>query len=160
MQRFVNIVCHYFKAVHMRNVYAVCLIVLLALVGLSCERDSVVDCRCPSPPDDLMISVAYKKTTYGYQCCDKQIAIRFANVMQDSRCPINATCVWAGTAIIGVNFNGDEKVVIPLEIHKPVQQEIMEGIWNVELTELTPQPILDHTTDPNNYTAKIRIKRI
>lgn len=144
----------------MRKVHAIGSIAVLVLVMLSCERDSLVDCSCPAPPGEIMIEVAYKKTAYGYQCCDKQLAIRFANLMQDSRCPINATCVWEGTAIIGVNFNGDEKIVVPLEIHKPIQQEIMEILWNVELTELTPHPILDQTSDPNDYIARIRMKRI
>ena len=144
----------------MRKVHGICSIAVLILVLLSCERDSLVNCACPAPPDEIMINVAYKRTAYGYQCCDKQIAIRFASLMQDSRCPINATCIWAGTAIIGVNFNGDEKSVIPLEIHKPVQREIMEGLWNVELTELTPHPVLDQTSDPNTYVAKIRLKKI
>jgi len=126
---------------------------------LGCERDSLVDCSCPAPPNEFEINVAYKKTVYGYQCCDKQIAIRFANLMQDSRCPINATCVWQGTSIIGVSLNDNEKDIIPLEINKPVQREIMDGLWNIELTELAPHPVLDQATNPNDYLAKIHFKR-
>ncbi len=144
----------------MRRESAIWIIIALTYTVISCERDSVVNCNCPAPPDNFVISVPYKKSTYGYQCCEKQIFIRFANVMQDSRCPGNAVCVWQGTAIIGISINNDEKKIIPLEINKPIQQEIMDGLWSIELAELTPTPVLNQSINPNDYIAKIRMRKI
>jgi hypothetical protein len=143
----------------MRKGSAIWRMVVLAFTVISCERDSVVNCSCAPVPDNFILSVPYKKAAYGYQCCEKQIMIKFANLMQDSRCPVNTTCVWEGTAIIGISINDNEKEITPLEIHKPIQEEILDILWTIELIELTPVPIMDQTINPNDYIAKIQVHK-
>jgi hypothetical protein len=61
--------------------------------------------------------------------------IRPVKVLQDSRCPLDARCVWAGTVklqALWVRSDGDRK--IELELGKPIS--IADG--SLELTEVMP----------------------
>ena len=61
--------------------------------------------------------------------------IRPVKVIEDSRCPMNARCIWAGTVkieAIWVRPNGDR--TIELELGKPVP--LADG--GIELTDVSP----------------------
>lgn len=40
---------------------------------------------------------------------DEKIFIEFANVTEDSRCPVNVTCVWEGQVTIALNLSKGRK---------------------------------------------------
>jgi hypothetical protein len=63
------------------------------------------------------------------------LIVRPAKVIEDSRCPMNARCIWAGTVkieAIWVRPNGDR--TIELELGKPVP--LADG--SMELTDVSP----------------------
>ena len=135
-------------------------VLIFALSGIRCEReDAVLNCSCAAPDAEYNISLPYRQVNIAYQCCDNKIALKFNTLLQDSRCPLNATCAWQGTAIIGVSIN-DEKNLIALELNKPIERDIMTLKWRIELTELTPIPEVDQPNDPNNYVARIKLTKI
>ncbi len=40
---------------------------------------------------------------------DEEIVIEFADVTEDSRCPVNVTCVWEGQVTVALNISRDGK---------------------------------------------------
>lgn len=61
--------------------------------------------------------------------------IRPVKVIEDSRCPVNARCIWAGTVKIeAIWVRTDQDRKIELELGKPMQ--LADG--SLELTDVTP----------------------
>jgi hypothetical protein len=71
--------------------------------------------------------------------------IRPVKVIEDSRCPMNARCIWAGTVkieAIWVRPSGDR--TIELELGKPIP--IADG--SIELTDVSPSRIAGEGKEP------------
>jgi hypothetical protein len=88
---------------------------------------------------------------------DGSVMFVFKYVKNDSRCPINANYVTAGTAIVVVTMNGGSET--EFEMNKPKQIAEYRGQkLFVELIELLPYPELrKEPPAPSEYTAKFKI---
>lgn len=95
---------------------------------------------------------------------DKSIAIT-ASDFKDSRCPINANCVWQGYASVKITFKDDVKeqdltlctggcsiLAMPL----PETITLNGTTYKIKLEEITPYPTLDKSK-PEISKAKIRL---
>jgi len=76
----------------------------LITVGLSGCGSSAYDYRKASLAD--MITVPLGKTI---QAKHADFRVKFDGIEQDSRCPINARCAWAGVGIINATVTKGEK---------------------------------------------------
>lgn len=85
----------------------------------------------------------------------------FEEVTADSRCPINALCVWAGSATVRVRIQGRGGEVRKFELQTPTPntQSIQYRMVTLELLELQPYPFAGNPTDPSEYRATIRVSR-
>ena len=81
--------------------------------------------------------------------------IRPVKVIEDSRCPMNARCIWAGTVKIEALWvrPGDDRT-IQLELGKPVP--LADG--NIELTDVSPSRMAGEGRDlkPADYRLSFR----
>ncbi len=84
--------------------------------------------------------------------------ISLTNVPQDSRCPVNAQCVWAGDAIAGVvYFDGSVTHHLKLHTHPYYQNDtIIDGLY-FKLLDLSPLPFAGKETNPDEYRASVFI---
>ncbi len=132
------------------------------LLTVACEkapfRTTDVACSCAPPPDSATVTVDYGKKATVYKCCENEINIAFAKVLQDSRCPTGVACPWQGTAIIGITVN-DEDLITTIEINNPITKKILGINYNIRLLELNPYPDSSGPVNPNVYKAKIMLKR-
>ncbi len=70
------------------------------------------------------------------------------SIVEDSRCPIKAVCVWPGQVIVKVRvFGGNGAIDLDLESGKPVQ--IFDGKLN--LIAVTPLPRRAGAIAPKKY---------
>jgi hypothetical protein len=77
--------------------------------------------------------------------------VRPLKVVEDSRCPINAVCIWAGRIIVTTEVSGGSwKEVRDLELGKP--QQIADGA--LTLVEAQPQKNAGAEADPRAYRFK------
>ncbi len=83
----------------------------------------------------------------------------------DSRCPINADCVWQGYAMVKVNFKDETKeqdinmcigACEILSVNLPKTIVLNGKTYKIKLTEVTPYPTLDKNM-PEPSKAKITI---
>jgi len=86
--------------------------------------------------------------------------IRFEGVTNDSRCPGDATCVWAGDAIVRVVVSSSGRASSAYELHtfdlKPVQHNDL----TISLETLSPYPFASRGPIPSgDYRATLRITR-
>ena len=98
----------------------------------------------------------------GQQKVDKMsgLRIKFVSVVEDSRCPVDVDCIWAGNAKIKVQVVGQRMTKV-FEFNTTIgpKGDMMDG-WAIYLEELTPLPKSSKKTNSKLYTAKFKITRL
>ena len=82
-----------------------------------------------------------------------QMVYRPVAIVQDSRCPANVNCVWAGQLIVEFATAGRNRV--RLEMGKPL---VIAG-GRLTLLGASPQPIAGKPIPPNQYRFQLRFER-
>lgn len=89
------------------------------------------------------------------------LKIKFISVVEDSRCPVGANCVWAGNAQIQVKITdrqGRSKISVINSTTGPLGDQF--GGYAINLTSLTPVPTVDGKPTLSRYTATFSIARL
>jgi hypothetical protein len=90
------------------------------------------------------------------------ITVTFEDVLEDSRCPINAVCVWAGNARIQLAVNTPARhVVLQTRSDSNYAVVYQEGIRQlvVQLGTLLPEPVAGEPINKRNYRATLKAMR-
>ncbi|HEX8242265.1 MAG TPA: hypothetical protein VF541_02170 [Longimicrobium sp.] len=87
------------------------------------------------------------------------LTVRFATVLEDSRCPVGVQCVRAGEGRIQVSLHaaGRDASVVVLSTDPPNPQRASYGEYEVELRGLEPRP--RQIAASPIYTAMLRVTR-
>lgn len=87
------------------------------------------------------------------------VRVRFVELVEDSRCPVDTNCIWAGNAKIKVRVtrNGRSRV---LELHTMTKgsDPVFAG-YKFRLTDLDPDLRSNVRINRNGYVAKIQITK-
>lgn len=87
----------------------------------------------------------------GKQTCE----LTFTSVLEDSRCPKDAQCIWAGNIGIELTIQqAGETIVKTLNSHSSVITPVIAFDYSFELIEVSPYPG-EQGFDIKNYTARI-----
>ena len=133
--------------------------VLAVLLGSACSH-----APSPNTPVEQTISLSAGQS---YRL-DDGAELRFANVVYDSRCPIGATCVWAGTATINLGFKPasvkDELDLLavlpggvsPDDIASLIPVDTLR--YRITLTRLEPVPRVDAREGAAGATARATVR--
>ena len=87
------------------------------------------------------------------------LRLTFRSVEGDSRCPIDAVCVWAGDAEIALKIEQAGKAAVAA-LHTTLDPKKTE--WNgytIQLVSLAPAPKSTAQIDPADYRAEILVTR-
>ena len=102
---------------------------------------------------------------------DRGLKITFLAVRNDSRCPINAKCIWAGDAEVVLRVKAGSQaarrvtlhtnlkpqtVVIPAQVFPPGTAGIPKS-YLISIASLTPQPEAGRKTLQSDYRLKLDI---
>jgi hypothetical protein len=87
------------------------------------------------------------------------LKIKFIDLVEDSRCPKDVECVWAGNAKIKVRVskNGRSKV-IELNSNSKTADNTFAG-YELTLTKLTPERHSNVKINGKEYVAEIKVER-
>jgi hypothetical protein len=127
----------------------------LIIVGLSGCGSSAYDYRKEAPAD--MITVPLGKVA---QADNAGLSVMFDNVEQDSRCPINARCAWAGVGIVNVTVKkGDKSQKVALSTINYEAFNNTESVFgkDIKLLELLPNKTAGAAKPEMNQTM-IKLK--
>lgn len=87
------------------------------------------------------------------------VRVKFVDLIEDSRCPIDTQCIWAGNAKLKVRLskNGKTKVV---EMNTGTDPRTIrfEG-YEIKITKLTPQPASNIRIRKDGYVATFSVVR-
>lgn len=88
-----------------------------------------------------------------------ELRLTFQRVANDSRCPIDAVCVWAGDAEIALRIEqGSQAAVAALHTHL----EPKRTVWNaytIQFVSLAPSLSASSPVDPSQYRAQLLVTR-
>ena len=88
--------------------------------------------------------------------------VKFTGVPQDSRCPTNVNCVWAGNAEVSLEWMVDKcPTSITLNTHATsgTGDESKVGGYRVKLIKLEPYPHSEKKISPGDYTATLLVTK-
>ena len=127
---------------------------LLSALLLACSTalaaQSVAIATGGGPHGRSLVSVT---ATFGRPVHVNQMVLRPVAIVQDSRCPATANCVWAGTLIVEFETRGRQR--IRLEQGKPLA--IAGG--RLTLAGASPQPVAGRKIPPQAYRFQLRFER-
>jgi hypothetical protein len=86
--------------------------------------------------------------------------VQFVEVLNDSRCPLNALCITAGDALIAISIIDDQgSSRYEVRTNDPVRRKVTHREFLVECVALQPYPDTNRPTDPANYRAVLDVTR-
>jgi hypothetical protein len=110
----------------------------------------------PSAPLDARVTIGYGQTL----STDGGVSLRFDTVLEDSRCPMNAMCVWAGQAIVQVTvIESDRERRAEIRSDPPASRTARVGDLRLEWQQLEPYPVAGRPMTPSEYRLTVRVTR-
>ena len=95
-----------------------------------------------------------------YTDYEKRLSIQLDSVPEDSRCPFNVECVWAGNAKVKFNFISDNKLnQFSLNTSAGFITDTIISGFKIQLIELKPYPVYPNPILLKDYIALIKITR-
>ncbi len=88
------------------------------------------------------------------------LKIKFLGVTEDSRCPTDVQCVWAGNAKMKFRITGERGTKDYIFNSTVGQRGDQVGVWAVSIDTLSPAPHSKKRIAANAYTVKLQIVRL
>lgn len=94
-----------------------------------------------------MSTLAKTPETFSVELCKQKvttigkITVKFLEVVEDSRCPPNVTCIWAGNAKVKISVNKGRKAAMTFELNSGLDPKtiVFEG-YDITFVDLSKIP--------------------
>jgi len=87
------------------------------------------------------------------------LRVLFVRVVEDSRCPIDAICVWEGNAGVELGLTLGTGPTVPHVVNTSLEPHSATfGDFTVTLLEVAPAPTSQSPIDPDRYAIKVRVE--
>jgi hypothetical protein len=90
---------------------------------------------------------------------DGGLTVTFDRVASDSRCPMNALCIWVGDAVVAVSVSESVGGSAQRELHTYQGSEASYLAYSIKLLALAPYPRTDRQILPGDYVATLTVAR-
>ena len=115
----------------------------------------VLPAQAAGKPETLRVQVNKEK-----RFAKSRIFVRFVELVEDSRCPTDTNCVWAGNAKIKIRVRANGRSHdLTLDTNGPKQSATAEG-YSIKLVSLTPTPRSDIRINRNGYVATFEAMKL
>ena len=95
---------------------------------------------------------------------DDGLTVEFVELMEDSRCPSDVTCVWAGRAVIRVIVSSADDVLgfgtVEFTLEAGTVGADVGSLYGLTLVELTPYPVSTVELTGQDYVATLELAEI
>lgn len=130
--------------------------VVLGLIwtGTACGQTDIVLQDLPNEPVEMELAFGEERVITG---TDRHV--RFAAVEEDSRCPIDVTCVWEGNAAVRLALTVGDAPPHDVVLHTTLEPRSVE--WNqvrVTLLEVRPERREEQPIPEEEYRARLRVE--
>ena len=91
---------------------------------------------------------------------EQGVIVKFKSVAGDSRCPAGAVCVWEGNAIAILELKNSNVDTLIANLNTSIEPKVLNfSNLIIELKSLAPYPKLNESLNPNDYVAKLLIRK-
>ncbi len=89
-----------------------------------------------------------------------KLTIKFVSV-EDSRCPQDVNCIWAGNAKVTIKVTNRKGVSKTFELNTNLEPRAVrfDG-YEIKLGDVTPYPRSDIRIDKNGYAATFSVRKV
>ena len=131
--------------------------VLLVAAIAACSNSTTADVSAPAQTNTTTTQREVGKATMkiGDSIVMGELRLTFRSVEGDSRCPIDAVCVWAGDAEIALKIEQANRAAVAA-LHTMLEPKKTE--WNgytISLVSLTPVRRAADAVNPEDYRAEV-----
>jgi len=93
-------------------------------------------------------------------CTCGALSATFTNVVEDSRCPSDVTCVWAGRVIVTleVELSGAPQTITLSSENN--ENQVTVGGYLITMGEVTPYPVSTATIQLHEYKVNLTITQL
>ncbi len=89
------------------------------------------------------------------------LKIKFASVVEDSRCPEGVDCIWAGNGKIAVTVKKGRHRAASFELSTMTEpKSVTYQGYEIKLVKLDPYPKKDVSVKKEEYVATLAVKKI
>jgi FlaG/FlaF family flagellin (archaellin) len=90
-----------------------------------------------------------------------KITVQFIEVVEDSRCPEDVNCVWAGNAKVKIKVRKGSGAWKTLEVNSGNAPQTVEFQgYEIKMTNLTPTPRSNIRINRNGYVATFALRKM
>lgn len=90
--------------------------------------------------------------------CD--LTIRLAEVREDSRCPAETNCIWAGDAVVVLELEQARDVPRELIVRLTDTGGVTHGTCTISVQELSPQPVAGRSIEQAEYVVRLLVEEV
>ncbi len=90
-----------------------------------------------------------------------KLTIKFASLIEDSRCPVDTNCIDAGNAQIMIKVSKSNGAAQTFELNtNSAPQGVISAGYKINLVALNPEPATNIRINRNGYTATFTVTKI
>jgi hypothetical protein len=82
------------------------------------------------------------------------ISVTFNSITEDSRCPVNVNCIWAGRVVASVTLAKGGTTTQTVSITASGEPVVFSG-YKVSITDVQPAPVSGHTSSGYKITVQV-----
>jgi hypothetical protein len=125
------------------------LAVAIASLSLACRGN-------PTQPTDVPLGQSFDLRTGTSATLSDGLKVTFNSVPNDSRCPMDAICIWAGDAIVKVALSQSDGNMAERDVHTDTNGAQAAYLsYSIKLVTLAPYPRSDRPIRPEDYLATL-----
>ena len=135
---------------------------LSRVVAISCFLWAGVNLGCaghPTGPGELPFGQSFELRPGTSATMSDGLKVTFDGVRADSRCPMDALCVWAGDATVAVRLSQPPATQAERALHTQAGgSEAQYLAYVIKLVTLAPYPRSDRQIRPDDYVATLAVE--
>ena len=89
--------------------------------------------------------------------CKDKLEVQFAGIKEDSRCPKNVNCFWAGQVTAALTVDGQAVELTLGSREKGKSSQVVNG-YTIELQQVNPYPVDGDKIAKGDYTVGLIVK--
>jgi hypothetical protein len=137
------------------------LLTLVAILGIGATNTSAALEPKSFKPDTFKSETIALRNGTQRTVARGELTIKFVTVVEDSRCPVDVNCVWAGNAKIQVKVTDHRGRTKIMELNTNAEPKVDQlGRYAISLMNLTPKPTQNRKHTPSRYNARLSIQRV
>ena len=132
---------------------AACAMLILAA---ACSSGTPFDAQVSAVLDDAFTLRVGQEVTF----TGEPLRILFEEVPEDSRCPLQVTCVWEGNASVGLRVSTATASAQLVALNTTLEPRAISVLgYDISLERLDPYPQSDNRIQQSKYVAHLRVAK-